>query len=299
MFAKRRANSRTAVAILVGVLLVLSLFVVSIWRHPESIEAGGRRFFILDVALLLLCAVITVCAALQRSERFAMALGVGASLGYALGLAHIAHHLAEFLFPSPSPLASFALGAGHVLLALALFAVAGMAAWERARSVGLAVAAGIWAAILSVLILVAFAFALQLAFESQAEAPLQEPFRASGMKDAGAFLVRNSLEAASEMLVRFPVLACFMALAGALASAWMSSRARSYALAAAWLAPLVFAAGALALWYANSLERALRPPFVLAGLLAAGISLALMPATWAALCRPTLPLRDRQTESTK
>jgi hypothetical protein len=275
-------------------LLVISLLLISIWRHPESIEVASRRFFVMDVALLLLCAVIAVCAALQRSERFALAVGVGASLGYALGLVHIAHHLVEFLFPFNGPMASFALGAGHLLVALALFAVAGTAAWERTRSVALAVAAALWSAMVSVLILVAFVFALQLPFESQAEAPLQEPFRASSMKDAGAFLVRNSLEAASEMLVRFPVLAFFMSLAGALASAWMNSHARSYALAAAWLAPLMFATGALSLWHANSLERSLRPPFVMVGLLSAGISLAVMPAIWSALrsindrCRPHL-----------
>lgn len=296
IFQWRGANRRptAAGAVLVGVLLVISLFLISIWRHPGSIEVAGRRFFVMDVALLLLCAVIAVCAGLQRSERFAMALGVGASLGYALGLVHIAHHLVEFLSPFTGPMASFALGAGHVLLALALFAVAGTAAWERTRSVGLAVAAAVWSAMVSVLILVAFAFALQLAFESQAQAGLQEPFRASGMKDAGAFLVKNSLEAASEGFVRFPVLAFFMALAGALASAWMSCRARGYALVAAWLAPLMFAAGALSLWHANSLERSLRPPFVMLGLLSTGISLAVMPATWSALRRPTLQRTDNQ-----
>jgi len=290
IFHWRAANGRptAAGAILVGILLVISLFVVSIWRHPESIEGAGRRFFVMDVALLLVYGVVAVCAALQRSERLAIALGVGALLGYALGLVNVAHHILEFLFPFTGAMTSFVLGAGHILLALALFSVAGSVAWEHTRSVGLAAAAAMWSAVLSVLILVAFAFALQFAFESRAEAGLQEPFRASGMKDAGAFLVNNSLEAASEGFVRFPVLAFFMALAGALASAWLSCRARGYALVAAWLAPLLFSAGAVSLWHANSLERSLRPPFVIAGLLSAGIFLAIMPATWSALRRPTL-----------
>jgi hypothetical protein len=287
IFQWRGANGRLtgAAAILIGVSLVIFLFVVSVCRHPESIEGAGRRYLVMDAALLLLYAVLAVCAAIQRSERFATALGVGVPLGYALGSVHIAHHLVEFLFPFTGPIASLALGAGHVLLALALFAVAGTIAWERTRFVRLAVASAVWSAMLSVLILVAFAFVLQLAFESKAEAALQEPFRASAMRDAGAFLVKNSLQAASEMLVRFPVLAFFMALVGALASAWMNARARNYALVTAWLAPLMFTAGALSLFYANSLERSLRPPFVMVGLLFAGISLAVMPATWSALWR--------------
>lgn len=293
VFRWRSSNGhRTGGSVVVlGILLVISLFAISVGRHPESIEGAGRHFFVMDVALLLVCGVIGVCAALQRSERMRIALGVGAFLGYALGLVHVAHHVVEFLFPFTGPMTSFVLGAGHILLALAVFSVAGSVAWEHTRSVGLAATAAIWSAILSLLILVAFAFALQLAFESQAEAGLQEPFRASGMKDAGAFLVKNSLEAASEGLVRFPVLAFLMALAGALANAWMSSRARSYALAAAWVMPLVFVAGGVSLWYANSLERSLRPPFVTAGLLSAGISLAGIHATWSALRRPTLQTR--------
>ena len=44
-----------------------------------------------------------------------------------------------------------------------------------------------------------------------------------GMTDAGAFVVRNSLEAASEILVRLPIAALVLSLGGGLANAWITS----------------------------------------------------------------------------
>jgi hypothetical protein len=136
-----------------------------------------------------------------------------------------------------------------------------------------------------VLIALAFAFTSNLAFEARAELRLQDAFLASGMRDPGAFLVRNSLEAASEALVTMPALAMLLSFAGGLANAWMSGRSRSTAFAAACLIPVVFAAAALSLGYADSLERAARPPFVMTGLLLAGLSLAGVHPTWSALRR--------------
>jgi hypothetical protein len=88
------------------------------------------------------------------------------------------------------------------------------------------------------LILISIALVLNFAFKARAELPLKEPFAASGLSDPAAFLERNSLEAASEGLVRMPVLALFLSLIGALANAWIIQWSRSVALAGGWIAPL-------------------------------------------------------------
>ena len=274
-----------ASAVVLGVMLVLSLFAVSVWRHPESIEGGRGCFLVIDIVLVFIYGVFGVCIALQRSAKANIALNVGALVGLILGLINIAHHFIEFLVPFRGRMASVLLGAGHVLLMFALFSVAGSLAWERTRAIGLATIAALWSALLSVSMLLVFAFFLLLAFESRAELELQEAFLASGMNDPGAFLVKNSLEAASEALIRMPALALLFSLAGALANAWMSRLTRTLALAAAFLVPVAFMAGAALLWYADSLERASRPPFVMAGLLLAGFSLVGIHAIWCALRR--------------
>jgi hypothetical protein len=93
------------------------------------------------------------------------------------------------------------------------------------------------------------------------------------------------LEAASEALLRFPILALILSLAGGLANAWMSRRARHTVLMAAWLMPFALAAGVLLLWHADSLERAARPPFIITGLLLAAISLMGAHSVWSGLRR--------------
>jgi hypothetical protein len=124
------------------------------------------------------------------------------------------------------------------------------------------------------LILISVALVLDVVFEARAELPLKESFAASGLSDPGAFLERNSLKAASEGLVRMPVLALVLSLIGALANAWISQRSRIAALAGVWIAPLFLVVGASALWYADSLVRSARPPFVIAGVLLAGVALS-------------------------
>ena len=167
--------------------------------------------------------------------------------------------------------------------ALALLGAAGSAARERTRSIKLGVVAGLWCGSVGVMILLSFALTLNLAFEAHAASWLHEPFVASGMSDAGAFVVRNSLEAASEILVRIPIAALLLAFSGGVSSAWMMKRPRRLAVLVAWFTPFFFVAGGASLWYADSLDRAARPPFVMAGVLTAGIALCGAHPIWSSL----------------
>jgi hypothetical protein len=264
-----------------GVLVVLSLIAVGVARHPASIQGAGSALLRMDVALLLVYGIAGIWVWYQRRPEVNTSLSVGAQVGVLLGAVHIANHVIE----SFVPIRYFVLGISPVFLMLALFGAAGSAAWERTRSIVLAVIAGLWCAIVAMLIALCVAFCVNLAFEARAELRLHAAFAASGMNDPGAFLVKNMLEAASEGLVRMPAFALFLSLIGALANAWITERSRSAALAAAWLAPLMFVTGTAALWYANSLERAARPPFVMAGVLLAGVALCGAHPIWSALRR--------------
>jgi hypothetical protein len=105
---------------------------------------------------------------------------------------------------------TFILIISPVFMMLALFGTAGSAAWERTQSLVLAVIAGVWCAMVAILIALCVAFCLNLAFEGTMELQLHEAFAASGMNDPGAFLVKNMLEATSEGLVRMPIIAVFL-----------------------------------------------------------------------------------------
>ena len=147
----------------------------------------------------------------------------------------------------------------------------------------LAVTGGVWCAIVATLITLSFAISFNLFFAARVDWQLREAFAASGMIDPGGFRVRNILEASSEILVRMPLFAICLAFAGAVIHAWMSRESRRIAIAASVLAPLVFAVGASALWHANAIERAARPPFVMSGVLLSGVALCAAYPTWSIL----------------
>jgi hypothetical protein len=210
------------------------------------------------------------------------AIRIGAITGLLLGAVHVANHVIELFVPARN----FALVISPVFLMFALPGAAGSAAWQRTRSFVLAVVAGLWCAVVATVILISVALVLDTVFEARAELPLKEAFAASGMNDPGAFLLRNSLEAASEGLVRMPVFALVFSLIGALSNAWITRWSRNAVLADVWIAPVVLVMGAASLLYANSLERSARPPFVMAGVLLAGVALSAAHPIWSAL-RPS------------
>jgi hypothetical protein len=271
---------------ILGILIVLLLMAATVARHPASIEGSGLSLLRKDVAFLFAYGAAAAWAWRQRRRGVSVALTVGSQFGLLLGAIFITNHLRETFVDITDATAQYALAAGPILLMLALFGAAGSAAWGRTRSFSLTSVAGVWCAIVAMLIGLALALSSNLVFEGRSELRLNGAFAVSGMSDPGAFLASNSLKAASEGLVRMPVLAFFLSFAGGLANSWISRRSRITRTALAWLMPVVFVIGAFALWYANSLDRSVRPPFIMTGVLLAGLALSSAHAIWSSLRRP-------------
>ena len=264
-----------------GVLVALSLTTLAVARHPESVQGAGRSLLQIDIALLLACGLAGVWVWYQQRPELILSLRAGTLIAVLFGAVLVANHAVEsYVHHRP-----FVLIILPVFLALALFGAAGSAAWERTRSLGLAMTAGVWSAMVGILILVCVVFSTNLVFEKNAVLQMSEAFAASGLSDPGVFLVRNMLEAASEGLVRMPILALGLSFMGAVANIWISKASRRTLLLAACLGPFVFAAGAAALWHADSLERAARPPFVMSGVVLAGLALCVAHPIWSSLHR--------------
>ena len=266
--------------IVFGTLLVLSLVAVGVMRHRTSVQGSGIGLFLTDGALLLVYGLAGIFAWKQRSGNAITAAIVGAQVGALLGAVGIANHLIE-AFVATRP---FVLIISPVLLTLALLGTSGAAAWERTRSLVLAVIGGVCCAIVATLITLCFAISFNLLFSAHVDWQLREAFAASGMIDPGGFRVKNILEASSEILVRMPLFAICLALVGGVIHAWMSGESRRMlVVAASFLAPLLFAAGAFALWHANTIERAARPPFVMSGVVLTGFALCSAYPIWSVL----------------
>jgi hypothetical protein len=264
-----------------GVVAVLTLIAVGVARYPASIQGPGNRLLWTNVTLMLVYGISAIWVSYQSRADVRAAIGIGSITGLLLGAVHVANHVIELLVPARN----FALVITPVFLMFALLGATGSAAWQRTRSVVLTVVAGLWCAVVATVILISVALVLDVVFEVRAELPLKEAFAVSGMSDPGAFLLRNSLEAASEGLVRMPVFALIFSLIGALANAWIIRWPPNAVLASVWIAPILLVTGAAALLYANSLQRSARPPFVMAGVLLAGVALCAAHPIWSALRR--------------
>jgi hypothetical protein len=265
--------------ILVATLLVFSLVAVGVMQHRTSAQGSGIGLLWMDVALLVLYGFAGMIVRKLTSLSSITAAMVGAQIGVVLGVVEIANHLIEAFVPTRP----FVLIISPVLLTLALLGASGAAAWERTRSLALAVVGGVCCAVVATLITLCFAISFNLLFAARVDWQLREAFTASGMIDAAAFRVRNILEASSEILVRMPLFGACLAFVGAVIHAWMSRESRRVlVLAARFLAPFVFVVGAAALWHANAIERAPRPPFVLSGVLLTGVALCAAYPIWSA-----------------
>ena len=267
---------------ILGSLLVILLVIASVGRHPASLGTG---LLIADLALLSGSAAFSVWVWRQRNATARCALTAGAQSGIVLGLVLIASHATEWFGISENGPAALIRGMGSTLLMLGLLGAAGSAAWQRTRSVMLAVLAGLWCGTVATLILLSFAFTLNLAFESHATVWLSGAFAASGMSDAGTYVVRNSLEASSEILVRMPIAALVLSIGASLSNTWITKWPRRVTIFAASVALLIFLAGVATLWYVDSLAHAARPPFVMAGLMMTGIVLCGAHPLWSSIHR--------------
>ena len=265
--------------IILATILVLSLVAAGVMQHRTSAQGSGVALLWTDIALLVVYGFVGMLIWKQLSPSAITAATVGAQVGLVVGAVGIANHLIEAFVPARP----FVLIISPVFLTLALLAMAGAAGWERTESLVLAVIGGVCCAIVATLITLCFAISFNLLFAASVDWRLREAFAASGMMDRAGFRVRNILEASSEILVRMPLLAMCLAFAGAVIQRWMSRESRrALVLAARFLAPFVFAVGAAALWHANAIERAARPPFVLSGILLTGVALCSAYPIWSA-----------------
>jgi len=266
--------------IILVAILVSSLVATGVLLHRESARGSGVGLFWRDVTLLAVYGSAGVFVWRQRSPAAVAATMIGAQIGLLIGAVAIANHLIEaFVLARP-----FFLVISPVLLTLALLSMAGAAAWECTDSLTLAVIGGVCCAIVATLITLCFAISFNLTFAARVDWQLREAFVASGMIDRAAFRMKNILEASSEILVGMPLVATCLAFSGAVLQAWMSRESRrALVLGARFLAPICFAAGATALWRANAIERAARPPFVLSGVLLTGVALSAAYPIWSHL----------------
>lgn len=262
---------------LLGLMLVLVLSAALVARSPAAIATsdGVQDVVIVGGALALYAGLAAWGARPKRDAVTRRAFAAGTTVGLWLALFEWVNLLAEHSVASPATGAIRGIGAWGVLF-FAFGAAGTMGANADARahaSLRGGLLASVWSGVIAAIGAVSGGLALAVFFM-----PLLVRILAPGtseLTDASvALVVRHTFEAARQHLLLMPVVAAIFGGGGALA--WLGLQRITPAVARALMAvlPLLAVCGIIVLWWAGSLPRASRPPYVGVGLCVLGASMA-------------------------
>lgn len=256
----------------IGIAITLALMAFGALRFPASIENGGLTSASGSCVALLAYAAISEWVR-RASTILQTAVNDGAQFGLVIALvAVINHSLEEFANLQP-PIPAI-LGVSMWGVMFLVFGGASSFTCRKTGSVGLGVLASVSSALVSTVWTIAFAFSVGLMFMRHMERFLAPAFAVSGMTDPSAFVIRNMFDSAFAQLVIAPITAVVVGMVSAVAVAMLRSARQQTAMALAFLNVVLLGAGIASLWLASSMERSARPPFIIFGLSALGVTLA-------------------------
>jgi hypothetical protein len=256
-----------------GVVLVLASIGSGVLRAPAVVGQGGLSSLVASIGLLLLYGLAALWVRTRPASPARTALGFGAALGLVLGAVEAVNLVLETFANLSGPLSAIA-GAGAMGLMVLLFGAAGSGAFRRTDSLGLAVLAAVWCALIGAVITCLFGLAINLAFLPHQQRIFGDAYLRSGMHDPRAFVIRNTLESASSHLLLMPLVATVFGFVGGLASEFLRPLPRRVVLALALVGIVQLIASVAAIRFALTLERSQRPPWIMGGMLAGGLALA-------------------------
>ena len=215
MLNTRSTGGREAV---IGVLGILALILFGVLRYPAVLREGGAAGIVVPVAVLAVYGLVAWRIGRFSEGEAPIALRQGRDVGLLLGVVMAAHLTIENFVDLAAP--------WNAVLSLGLFPVLffafGYAGFRGAARTGQwrwGVAASVWSAMLCMVLICVYGFAVNYLFMPRMEHILQNSpeFTRSGMHDLKAFTVANCLESCASHLIIAPLLAViFGGVGGAL-----------------------------------------------------------------------------------
>jgi hypothetical protein len=270
--------------LLIGIALILGMLFIAVLRFPASLAGVGWGSFLATAGALAAYGAVGVWAARQTASDRQTALRTGAWAGLMLGAVAGLNLILE-LFGNLNATWSAIVGVGQWGLMFLAFGAAGSAAFLALRSVPQALLAAGWAALVSTTLTLLCGYGIALATMPHMQQVLQSDFARSGLSDPQAFVIQNTLISGATHVLLAPCIALGFGLAGALAASVLGFVRPVVAWGLAVLELLLAVGGVASLNISSSLERAARPPYVMAGLLALGIAMACLYPILSALRR--------------
>jgi hypothetical protein len=268
------SGSRLATPVLIGIGVIVVVMLAEVRTFPANLGADGLASALATVGALVAYGGVALWARRSTTSAAAQrALRLGTCVGVILGVGAVANHIVE-VFVAPGPQVSTILGVslwGALFLA---FGATASAAYHQTGSLRLALVASVWCAVVSTVAVVLAGYLIVLLFLPRETQILAAAFATSGMADAQAFVIRNTLSSGASHALLAPLVALAFGVAGTVASMVVARVPRWAVGPLATTAILLLGAGLAALSYASGLEREARPPFIMGGLLALGLTMA-------------------------
>jgi hypothetical protein len=201
-------------------VLCLALISGGLLTHQAAFVGGGPEAgpvsMMLALGLLIVYVAAGGVAGRATGVSLTAAVGEGTRVGAVIGVVWLTSHTIEVFTAGRTSLSLLFFGTVFLL-----FGVAGLVGARRTGRIGVGVLTAVWAAMSSSLILVIYGFLLAYLFMSRMAAIEAPDFARSGMSDAAAFTVANTIFSAGSHLLEAPVIAAGLGVIGSLAGrAW-------------------------------------------------------------------------------
>jgi hypothetical protein len=262
-----------ASALLLGIGVLFALLAYAVVRYGASLSQGGQYSLLVIAGALLAYAAAALWARGRTSHSLQGALEQGARIGLLLGAFAVLNHTIE-IFAALSSLLGAILGVSMWALLFLAFAGVASATYQRSGSLGVAISASIWCALISTIMTLLADYTIALLFMPHMQQILRDAYAQSAMTNPQAFVIHNTLSSGASHAVLTPIIGLVFGCAGGIAGMLLGSIQRPVAIALGVGALLLLTVGLGAIGLASSLNRSERPPFIMFGLLALGVTMA-------------------------
>ncbi len=212
-------------AMLVGILLDLAFIAMSLLLYPSLLGRESVSTVIAPIVLLLLYASVGIVLTRRVSQVVTTTLRQGTAFGLMVGVLFLVDISVEDFIDLERQASALAT-LGFMALIFLLFGCAGFYGTQKTGKVRFGMLTSVWCAMISVVIVVIFGFAINFFFTQRLEYILASDYASSGIADPRAFTFYNTLDSASSHLLEAPILASvFGTIGGFVCKGWMWFRA--------------------------------------------------------------------------
>src|SRR4051812_28170206 len=195
----RRVTLTSPLLLGIGVLFALLLYAVL--RYPASLSQGGQFSLLVTAGALLASGAAALWARHAASDSLQIALEQGGRIGLLLGAVAVLNHTIEIFAALDATMGAIFGVSMWAVLFLAFGGVAS-ATYQRSGSLGLAISASVWCALVSTVMTLLAGYSIALLFMPHMQQILQGIYAQSGMTDPQAFVIHNTLSSGASHVLR-------------------------------------------------------------------------------------------------